>query len=38
MGLLEDTPDATVTESDLSAADERILKELLARRRGGKRR
>jgi hypothetical protein len=38
MGLLEDTPDTTVTENDLSAADERILKELLARRRGGKRR
>jgi hypothetical protein len=38
MGLLEDTPDATVTENDLSAADERILKELLTRCRGEKRR
>jgi hypothetical protein len=38
MGLLEDTPDASSAESDLSAADERILKELLVHRRGAKRR
>jgi hypothetical protein len=38
MGLLEDAPDASNTESDLSAADERILKELFAHRRGAKRR
>jgi Family of unknown function (DUF5681) len=38
MGLLEDAPDASSNESDLSAADERILKELLAHRHGVKRR
>jgi len=38
MGLLEDAPDAAGTENDLSAADERILKELLVHRRGAKRR
>jgi hypothetical protein len=37
MGLLEDAPDATLSDSDLSAADERILKELLAHRRRAKR-
>jgi hypothetical protein len=36
LGLLEDAPDASGTESDLSAADERILKELFAHRRGAK--
>jgi Family of unknown function (DUF5681) len=38
MGLLDDTADASDTESNLSAADEHILKELLAHRRGVKRR
>lgn len=36
MGLLEDAPDATGAENDLSVNDERILKELLAHRRGMK--
>ena len=34
MGLLDDAADAFGTESDLTPSDERILKELLANRRG----
>jgi hypothetical protein len=34
MGLLDDAADASSPESDLTPSDERILKELLANRRG----
>jgi hypothetical protein len=37
MGLLDDAADASDTESNLSAADEHILKELLVRLHGVKR-
>ena len=37
MALLDDAADASGTESDLTPSDERILKELLAHRRGIKR-
>ena len=37
IGLLDDATDVSGTESNLSAADERILKELFAQRHGVKR-